>query len=171
MIIIINNINNDTNVPVSPNSLYFEQLPKHTEYKNADVIEKSNVRNNCAKIIQIAEEVKSKIKARYQREYDEYLEKKVSSSFQIDVLDSHRIFFNSISVNIWPTSQRAPASAATSTWGAVGQKSEAAERPVLDQFPTWARQEETRTGNGISSTSKCKPPVSSQWEWPPKRRR
>lgn len=64
---------------VSPNSLYFEQLPKHSQYKTADATEKSYVRNNCAKIIQIAEEIKSKILARYQREYDAYLERKVTT--------------------------------------------------------------------------------------------
>lgn len=62
---------------LSPNSLYFEQLPNHSEYKQADITEKTNVRNNLTKIVQIAEEVKSKIKTRYQREYDIYLQQKV----------------------------------------------------------------------------------------------
>lgn len=62
---------------LNSNSLYIEQLPKHADYKQADPNEKAITKNNCTKIIPLAEEVKSRIKARFQKEYDAYLKEKV----------------------------------------------------------------------------------------------
>ena len=62
-------------------SLYIEQLPRHAEYKQADPNEKANVKSRCTQLIPLAEEVKSRIKARYEREYEAYLEEKVYNSY------------------------------------------------------------------------------------------
>ncbi|KAJ6217159.1 hypothetical protein RDWZM_008316 [Blomia tropicalis] len=56
--------------------LYIEKLPKHHEYKQADPIEKTSIKNTCTKIFPLAEEVKLKIKANYEQEYQTYLNQK-----------------------------------------------------------------------------------------------
>ena len=58
-------------------SLYIEQLPKHPEYRTANPDDKARVKTNCTKLIPLAEEIKSRIKARYEREYEVYLAEKV----------------------------------------------------------------------------------------------
>ena len=60
-------------------SLYIEQLPKHPEYNTADTKEKNSVRGNCGKVLALAEEIKNQLKARYQKEYEQYIVKKVCS--------------------------------------------------------------------------------------------
>lgn len=58
--------------------LYLEKLPKHVEYKKADVTEVEACKQKCRQVIKLAEEIKKKLKNKYRIQYEEYIKKKVS---------------------------------------------------------------------------------------------
>lgn len=54
-----------------------EKIPQHPEYKTSDPNEKALTKTNCKQLFPIAEQLKSQLKEKYQKEYDLYVDQKV----------------------------------------------------------------------------------------------
>lgn len=52
-------------------------MPEHPEYRDADPVEKALVRTECKRILPITEELKARIRLRYQQEYQEFLDEQM----------------------------------------------------------------------------------------------
>ncbi|CAG2106570.1 unnamed protein product [Medioppia subpectinata] len=57
-------------------TLFVEKIPQHSEYKTCEPQEKALTKNNCKQVFPIAEELKSKLMVKYQKEFDDYLQQK-----------------------------------------------------------------------------------------------
>ena len=51
-------------------TLFLEKLVHHPEYKSADPAEKTQVRSECNRVFDLAENLKNRIKEKYAKEYD-----------------------------------------------------------------------------------------------------
>ncbi|CAG2179548.1 unnamed protein product [Oppiella nova] len=57
-------------------TLFVEKIPQHTEYKNCEPQEKALTKSNCKQVFPIAEELKTLLTEKYQKEFDVYLQQK-----------------------------------------------------------------------------------------------
>ena len=58
-------------------TLFIEKIREHPQYKEADPVQKSMVRESCKEIFPVLEDLKSKLRAKYEEEYNVILEKRV----------------------------------------------------------------------------------------------
>ena len=76
-----------------------EKIPQHSEYKTCELEEKALTKDSCKQVFPIAEQLKTQLIDKYQKEYDDYLQLKVllalvHHSIQVVIMYRNNNFYN-----------------------------------------------------------------------------